>query len=57
MNIKRKQNMYHTQLDYIKILIEDDNKKEAYNNLIKVLHNLEEEIKTETTNEEQKEHC
>ena len=54
--IRRKQNMYYTQLDYIKILLEEDNKKEAYVNLQKIIHHLEKQIKKEKINETEKEY-
>lgn len=58
MSIKRKQNMYYTQLDYVKILIEDGNKEEARTNLKKVLDSLDSElneVKINQTNETEKE--
>ena len=59
MSIKRKQNMYYTQLDYVKILIEDGNKEEARTNLKKVLDSLDNElneVKINQTNETEKEY-
>lgn len=47
MERKRKQNLYSTQLDYVKVLIEDNMKQQALKTMNMIVNKLESDIKKE----------
>lgn len=49
--IKRKQDLYNTQLDYVKVLLEDDKKNEAIQHLDIILNRLKKNIKSNENTE------
>lgn len=47
MERKRKKNLYSTQLDYVKVLLEDNMKQQALKTMQMIINKLEVEIKKE----------
>lgn len=47
--INRKKHLYDTQLDYIKVLIQDNKKQQALQNMNILVKKLEYELKNELT--------